>query len=142
MMFLGKMRGQAAVEFLAVVAFFLLITIPLFAYFYTSAPQKEYYASLSQGESAAAEFIKYGELVGTQSNGTRIRRLIVLPKYTEAVALNGSFAVLSIEYAGLNSDVARKGSAAFAEKRIEIPQGGTYAFTFENAEGEVNVSKE
>ncbi len=65
-------RAQAAAEFLAIVAFFMLVTIPLFAYFYTSAPQKEYYASLSQAEVAASEFVKYGELVGTQANGTKI----------------------------------------------------------------------
>ena len=134
-------RGQAAVEFLAVVAFFLLVTIPLFAYFMIAAPQKEYYASLSQAEVAASEFVRYGELVGTQSNGTNITRVIVLPKYVSKINMSGDRVYLLVEFADLSTHVIRKGSVNFSSTEIEVPGGGTYAFTFVNINGDVNVSR-
>ncbi|GEM_PF-2249022 len=134
-------RGQVAVEFLAVVAFFILITVPVFLYFYTSAPQKEYYASLSQAESSADEFVKYGELVGTQGNGTNITRLIVVPKYTQNITLNGTLAVIHVEYFDMGADVVRQGTMNFTPSVMQVGGGGTYAFVFENAGGNVNVTK-
>jgi len=134
-------KGQVAIEFLAVVAFFLLISVPVFLYFYTSAPQKEYYAILSQAEVAADEFIKYGELVGTQGNGTSISRVIVLPKNVDRVNLNGSHASLHISSGGLESDIVRTGSVTFKEASFPINDGGSYMFTFTNVDGNVNVTK-
>lgn len=135
-------RGQPAIEFLAIVALFLLLTVPIFMYFYISAPQKEYYASLSQAESACAEFIKYGEIVGVQSNGTKLSRMIVLPKHTTKITLNGTSASLSVKYGNLKSDILRRGSVSFAHKEIDVPSGGTYSFVFENKEGKVYVEKQ
>ncbi len=135
-------RGQPAVEFLAVVAMFLLLTVPVFMYFYVSAPQKEYYASLSQAEAACNEFIKYGAMVGVQSEGTKISRLIVLPKHAQKITLNGTSVSIFVKYGNLESDVVRMGPAMFEYAEIDLPSGGTYSFVFENMGGKVHVRKE
>ncbi|MEM3364299.1 MAG: hypothetical protein QXS93_02195 [Candidatus Micrarchaeia archaeon] len=134
-------RGQVAVEFLAVVAFFILISVPLFMYFYTAAPQKEYYASLSQAEAAADELVKYGELVGTQGNGTTISRVIVFPKYATQVSFNASHVAIHVEYSDLKTDVVRTGPVRFSQSTYMLPAGGSYVFIFKNINGNVYVTQ-
>ncbi|MCX8200358.1 MAG: hypothetical protein N3G76_02720 [Candidatus Micrarchaeota archaeon] len=141
LMGMGHMRGQVAIEFLAVVAFFMLISVPLFMYFYTAAPQKEYYASLSQAESAADELIKYGELVGTQGNGTTVSRVIVFPKHATRVSFNSSHVSIHIEYSDLKTDIVRAGPVNFIDSTYSLPAGGSYSFTFKNTNGNVYVTK-
>ena len=135
-------KGQASVEFLAVVAFFLLVTTPIFIYFFSSAPEKDYYASMMQAQFSAEEFVKYGELVGAQGNGTKVMRVIVVPPYTKKVLLNGTHAVITIKYGdtAMYSDIIRRGAVNFSETAFELG-GGTYTFLFENQGGVVNVSK-
>ncbi len=134
-------RGQVAIEFLAVVSFFLLISVPLFLYFYSSAPQKEYYASLSQAESSADQIVKYGELVFTQGNGTNVTKLVVLPKHVTRLTLNASHVVLHVESMGLVTDVVRSGPVNFTTAQYPISDGGSYLFTFTNINGNVHVTK-
>lgn len=135
----SPVRGQVAIEFLAVVAFFLLISVPLFMYFYSAAPQKEYYASLSQAEVAADEFAKYGELVGSQGNGTSISRIIVLPKNTGAIRVHGTHVSIRVASMGLETDVVRTGPVNFSDAEFTVGSG-SYMFTFTNMGGNVNVT--
>jgi hypothetical protein len=134
-------RGQVAIEFLAVVSFFLLISVPLFLFFYSSAPQKEYFASLSQAESSADQLVKYGELVFTQGNGTNVTKLVVLPKHVTNLTFNGSHVALHVESMGLQTDVVRSGPVNFAPAQYPISDGGSYQFTFTNLNGNVYVTK-
>ncbi|MEM0437776.1 MAG: hypothetical protein QXU54_00575 [Candidatus Micrarchaeia archaeon] len=135
----NHLRGQSSVEFLAVVALLLLLVVPVFLYFYWEAPQRDYYASAVQAESCADEIAKYGELVGVQGNGTKVSRIIVVPKYAERIELNGSHVMVRVSYAGMSSDIVRVGPVNFSSTQLSL-SGGAYALVFENRDGVVYVS--
>ncbi|MCX8205930.1 MAG: hypothetical protein N3H30_01745 [Candidatus Micrarchaeota archaeon] len=134
-------RGQSSVEFLAVVAMLLLLIVPVFLYFYWEAPQRDYYASVAQAESCADEIVKYGELVGVQGTGTKVSRIIVVPKYAERIELNGSHVMVRVAYAGMSSEIVRIGPVNFSSTQLEIA-GGAYPLVFENKNGVVYVSRQ
>lgn len=133
-------RGQVSTEYLAIVMFFLLVSVPIFTYFTISGPEKEYYASVTQAEQVANEIIDNSRLVSTNLYGTKISRTSVIPKYTKNITFSGNTIVITLENNDLKSQVVREGAVRFNETYIEVYGGTSYTLKYENTNEGVHVS--
>ena len=132
-------RGQVSIEYLAIVMFFLLISVPIFTYFYISGPEKEYYASVTQAERVANEIIDNSRLVSSQLYETKISRTTVVPKYVTNITFIDNRVVITLQQNELKSQVVRQGAVRFNQTNIEIYGGTTYTFVYENTKQGVHV---
>lgn len=133
-------RGQVSTEYLAIVMFFLLISVPIFTYFYISGPEKEYYASVTQAERVANEIIDNSRLVSSQLYDTRISRTTVIPKYVTNITLTDNRVAITLEHNELKSQVVRQGAVRFNRTNIDIYGGTSYTLRYENTQDGVHVS--
>jgi uncharacterized protein (UPF0333 family) len=133
-------RGQVSTEYLAIVMFFLLISVPIFTYFYISGPEKEYYASVTQAERVANEIIDNSRLVSSQLYDTRISRTTVIPKYVTNLTFTENRVIITLEQNELMSQVVRQGAVKFNDTNIEMYGGTSYTFMYENTKQGVHVS--
>lgn len=132
-------RGQVSTEYLAIVMFFLLISVPIFTYFYIAGPEKEYYASVTQAEHVANEIIDNSRLVSTHLYGTKISRISVVPKYVTNITFNGNTIVITLKQNDLVSQVVRQGAVRYNSTNIETYGGTSYTLVYENTKEGVNV---
>lgn len=133
-------RGQVSTEYLAIVMFFLLISVPIFTYFYIFGPEKEYYASVTQAERVANEIIDNSRLVSSQLYDTRISRTTVIPKYVTNITLTDNRVAITLEHNELKSQVVRQGAVRFNRTNIDIYGGTSYTLRYENTQDGVHVS--
>lgn len=133
-------RGQVSTEYLAIVMFFLLISVPIFTYFYISGPEKEYYASVTQAERVANEIIDNSRLVSSQLYDTRISRTTVIPKYVTNLTFTENRVIITLEQNELKSQVVRQGAVKFNATNIEMYGGTSYTLRYENTKEGVHVS--
>ena len=133
-------RAQVSTEYLAVIMFFLLVSVPIFTYFYVSGPEKEYYASITQAEKVANEIIDNARLVNSQGYGTKITRTVVIPKYVENINFTENYVIITLNNTDKISQVMRKGSIKFNNTLIDVYGGISYTLTYENTIDGVQVS--
>jgi uncharacterized protein (UPF0333 family) len=133
-------RGQVSTEYLAIIMFFLLVSVPIFTYFYIAGPEKEYYVSVTQAEQVANEIIDNSRLVSTNLYGTKISRTSVIPKYTKNITFSDNTVVITLENNDLKSQVVRQGAVRFNETYIEVYGGTSYTLMYENTNQGVHVS--
>jgi len=136
---MGK-RAQVSMEYLAIIMFFLLVSVPIFTYFYISGPEKEYAASITQAEKVANEIIDNSRLINSQGYGTKITRTIVIPKYVETINFTGNYVVITLNNNDKISQVMRKGSVKFNNTVIDVYGGISYTLKYENTVDGVQVS--
>lgn len=136
----GKHKGQVSTEYLAIVALFLLMTIPIFSYFYISAPEKEYYNSVIQAEQVANDIIDNSRLVSTNLYGTKISRVNVIPKYATNITFKDNTVVITVERFDLKTQVVRQGAVKFNESVVDVYGGVSYTLVYENTKDGVHVS--
>lgn len=136
---MGK-RAQVSMEYLAIIMFFLLVSVPIFTYFYISGPEKEYYASITQSEKVANEIIDNARLINSQGYGTKITRTVVIPKYVDNINFSGNYVTITLNYNDKFSQVMRKGSVKFNETSLDVYGGISYTLKYENTVDGVQVS--
>ena len=133
-------RAQVSMEYLAIIMFFLLVSVPIFTYFYISGPEKEYAASITQAEKIANEIIDNSRLINSQGYGTKISRTIVIPKYVETINFTGNYVVITLNNNDKISQVMRKGSVKFNDTVLDVYGGISYTLKYENTMDGVQVS--
>lgn len=136
---MGK-RAQVSMEYLAIIMFFLLVSVPIFTYFYISGPEKEYYASITQAEKVANEIIDNARLINSQGYGTKITRTVVIPKYVDNINFSGNYVIITLNNNDKVSQVMRKGSVKFNETSLYVYGGISYTLKYENTIDGVQVS--
>ncbi len=137
---MNKFRGQVSMEYLVIIMFFLLISVPIFTYFYISGPEKEYYASVSQAEMVANEIIDNSRLVSTQLYGTKISRISVVPKYVTNISFIDNQVVITLKQNEFESQVIRQGAVKFNNTFVKMYGGTSYTLKYENTNEGVHVS--
>jgi len=133
-------RGQVSTEYLAIVMFFLLVSVPIFTYFYISAPEKEYYASVTQAEKVANEIIDNSRLVSSQLYDSKISRTTVIPKYVTNITFTENRVIITLQQNELKSQVIRQGAVRYNNTNINIYGGTSYTLMYENTKDGVHVS--
>ena len=136
------MRGQASVELIVIIAFFMLIAVPLFAYLYMSSSYRDYGALMSKAENTANALVAFGELVNSQSNGTNVSKYFYVPERVKSIVFNKTYVRIKMEWANAETDVIKVGAVNFEETVVKLKGGRVYKVRFENMGDRIVVNVE
>ncbi len=133
------MRGQVSNELLVVVAFVLLLFIPLMFVMYIKLSDAATDLSLLQMHFSAARVAYLINAIGYMGEGSAIITEVYVPENIKSVSFSEKEVVFTANVRGSDNDVAQPtGFTIFARER-EITQPGRYRLEITNVGAGVSV---
>lgn len=100
-----KSKAQVSLEFMVIIGFVMLISLPLIFIFYTYSYETEFDLSQNQAYSIANKVVDQAEYVYYQGTPSKATLKTTMPKNIKSIEIQGKEITIKMEYKGKETDI-------------------------------------
>ncbi len=134
-------RAQSSIEFLILVSFFLLLTIPLISLVYLRTAGTAQDASLEQAQQTLRDLSSACDSAYIQGNGSVEKITVVFPQSVQELSANGQELWFRISVSGGQTDVTYLGMANVSIAGKIGSEAGPHTLTVRSLGKEVEITE-